>query len=262
MNEGEWVTGTASISINGVPTELQVTVPAGPVKPQRMLPILQKMANAFVEASVAVVEAGGKAISCKAGCGACCRQPVPISEIEVYRIAELVDAMPEPRRTMVRDRFAAACEHFHSIGWFDRMNAHYGSGQPKETLEDLRAAQAVIVEYFSEGTSCPFLENGSCSIYDDRPLICREYLVTSPAENCSAPSAETVRMIELVAKPSKAALGLGGTGRLKDYGLLTLIRALEIAAAVPEDFDERPGPQWMDEFLARFQAETASQAAN
>src|SRR5262249_25604325 len=31
----------------------------------------------------------------------------------------------------------------------------------------------------------PFLEDESCSIYADRPLICREYLVTSPAEDCS-----------------------------------------------------------------------------
>jgi Fe-S-cluster containining protein len=34
---------------------------------------------------------------------------------------------------------------------------------------------------------CPFLEDESCSIHPDRPLVCREYLVTSPAELCAGP---------------------------------------------------------------------------
>ena len=35
-------------------------------------------------------------------------------------------------------------------------------------------------EYFQLGIPCPFLEEESCSIYHDRPITCREYLVTSP----------------------------------------------------------------------------------
>src|SRR3954447_24942564 len=50
--------------------------------------------------------------------------------------------------------------------------------------------------YFALGMACPFLEDESCSIHPDRPIACREYLVTSPAENCSHPSAETVRCVK------------------------------------------------------------------
>ena len=42
-------------------------------------------------------------------------------------------------------------------------------------------------EYFKHGIACPFLEDESCSIHPDRPMACREYLVSSPAENCRAP---------------------------------------------------------------------------
>jgi hypothetical protein len=40
-----------------------------------------------------------------------------------------------------------------------------------------------------------------------RPLACREYLVTSPAEFCRAPEAAKVRQLTLGAKPSQALVG-------------------------------------------------------
>ena len=33
--------------------------------------------------------------------------------------------------------------------------------------------------------ACPFLENESCGIHRERPLVCREYHVTSPPADCS-----------------------------------------------------------------------------
>jgi hypothetical protein len=42
----------------------------------------------------------------------------------------------------------------------------------------------IAKKYFDQQVACPFLENESCGIYPDRPLVCREYHVTSPAERC------------------------------------------------------------------------------
>ncbi|HEY4330425.1 MAG TPA: YkgJ family cysteine cluster protein, partial [Phycisphaerae bacterium] len=39
-------------------------------------------------------------------------------------------------------------------------------------------------KYFDLRIACPFLENELCSIYTDRPLVCREYQVTSPVSHC------------------------------------------------------------------------------
>jgi len=74
----EWVTTKGVLTINKIPIELEMTVPAKPLKPHRMLPIFHQMANAFTDVGVEAVQAGGESISCKVGCGACCRQPVPI----------------------------------------------------------------------------------------------------------------------------------------------------------------------------------------
>ena len=39
--------------------------------------------------------------------------------------------------------------------------------------------------YFDARIPCPFLENGSCGVYPERPMVCREYNVTTPALLCA-----------------------------------------------------------------------------
>jgi Fe-S-cluster containining protein len=236
--------------VDGVPLKMQMTVPAKPVKPHRMLPIFQQMSNAMVDVSIESAESQGKKISCKAGCGACCRQPVPISETEVYQIAELVEAMPEPRRSVIKKRFADGVEHFKNNGWFDKLNGYFEDKHLTADPDNIHEALDVVMEYFYEGVACPFLEDEACSIHPDRPIACREYLVTSPAENCAKPTAETIRAIGLLIKPSRTMRYFGSTGRLDSAGYLTLIRALELAEAVPEDFVKKTGERWMADFFS------------
>jgi Fe-S-cluster containining protein len=249
MAENEWVTGKVVLKIGGIPVDLEMTVPANPVKPHRMLPIFHQMSNTFTDAGVAVVKAEGKSISCKAGCGACCRQPVPITEVEVYQIAELVEAMPQPRRDAVKKRFADAVDHFRKHGMLDELKKQYDHGRPKASRKEMIAALDAAMKLFHEGIPCPFLENESCSIHQDRPLICREYLVTSPAANCTKPSATSIKRVEIPIKPSKTVGQLGQTGRMNKEGPLLLILALELAEKYPENFPKKPGPEWMTDFF-------------
>jgi Fe-S-cluster containining protein len=245
----EWITGNIGIRVEGIPMQFEVTVPAVPVKPHRMLPIFHQMANSFVEAGIDVVKNTGKKISCKAGCGACCRQAVPIAESEVYQIAELVENMPEPRRTVIRERFRKAAEHFHKIGWYERFIDHQRKAPEKEPDEAIRQGIEIVLEYFYEGIPCPFLEDESCSIHPNRPVACREYLVTTPAENCATPSPQGIRVVDLLIKPSRALRKLGSRGKMAAEGFPILTRALELAAKYPEDFEEKTGPEWMKEFF-------------
>ena len=251
MSDGEWITGNVTLRVHGEPLDLQMTVPAFPVKPQRMLPIFHQMTNSFVDAGVNAVASEGERLSCRAGCAACCRHAVPIAEAEVYQIADLVESMPEPRRSEVKDRFAKTVAYLRSIGWFEKFMAEHralGTKPEKTAASDLNN---LLMEYFHEWIDCPFLEDEACAIYDDRPLACREYVVTSPAENCSDPSAETVKRVDLLIQPSKTVQKMSATGRMAGEGTLTLVRALELAAEYPDAYDERTGEEWMREFFTR-----------
>ena len=242
-DENEWVSGQITLSMNGAQIEMQMTVPAKPVKPMRMLPIFQAMASSFVDTSIEEIEAQGKKISCKAGCGACCRQAVPLAEIEAYQIAELVENMEEPRRSEIKQKFAEACRHFHETNWFERMDEY-----SKLSHEE---RQTVVLEYFYDGIPCPFLENESCSIHAVRPLACREYLVTSPAENCAKPSADTVDLVKLMVQPSKILRETARSENLQKINFVPLIRALEWARDFPEKMPEKKGTEWVTDFVEK-----------
>jgi len=242
MENEDWVTGNIRISLGGMPLDLQMTVPAKPVKPQRMLPVFGQITNSFVGLSEQAVENAGGKISCRKGCAACCRQAIPLAEIEAYRIAEMVEELPEPRRTEIKNRFDAAWRHFSEIAWFERLDNCITLSPPER--------EKVVLEYFYENIACPFLENECCSIHEARPLACREYLVTSPAENCSQLSAEKVRMVEHPVKTSDTVRKITNSRNLnQSVNFVPLVLALEWANRNADEFPEKTGEQWMAEFF-------------
>ncbi len=243
MENEDWVTGKVGLNLGGRPLELEMTVPAKPVKPQRMLPIFRQMSDAFIGMSEAAVESAGGAISCREGCAACCRQSIPLSEIEAYQIAETVEAMPDVRRAEMEKRFANAWHHFADKGWFERLDESF-----KMSPED---RSKVVVEYFSEKIDCPFLEDESCTIHDTRPLACREYLVTSPAENCWHLSAKTIRMVELPVKTADTVRKISNSAELNSApaNFVPLVLALEWTRQKADEFPEKTGEQWMADFF-------------
>ena len=244
LENEDLITGNVKITIGGKPLAIELTVPAKPVKPQRMLPVFQGMSNLFVKIGEKAVGAAGQKISCRKGCGACCRQPVPLAEIETHQIAELVESMSEPRRTEIKKRFEEAWRHFMELGWFERLDA--------AATESLESRRKVAAEYFHENVPCPFLENESCSIHENRPLACREYLVTSPVEYCSSLSGEKIKMVPLLAKPSETVRKITNSENLnRIVNFVPLVLALEWVKRFPDEFPEKTGEQWMAMFFTK-----------
>lgn len=241
MKKEKWATGQIKLSVRGKPLEIQVTVPAKPVQPQRMLPVFQKMTNLFVEIGVEEAKKNGQEVSCQKGCGACCRQPVPLPEFEAYEIAEMVEKMPELRRRQIKERFDTALAHFTEIGWVERFE-NCANFSPEERTE-------MFLDYFKEDVPCPFLIDEACSIHQDRPLACREYLVTNPAENCSNPTAQNIDMIKIPVAPSKNLFKFGQKKPLSGLNVVPLIMSLKLAAAHPKNFPKKTGGEWMTDFL-------------
>jgi Fe-S-cluster containining protein len=174
-------------------------VPVGAVRPDELLPFMYHADNVVIGAAIAKSEAAGKHISCAKGCSACCRaQPVPITPAEAHALARLVEALPEPRRTEVRARFADRVAQLKAAGLFDVMIRDV-------SVRDREQARAIARDYFALGLVCPFLDNDACSIHPHRPFVCRQYLVTSPAELCTNP---LINPVEVVPIPVKAASAL------------------------------------------------------
>jgi Fe-S-cluster containining protein len=235
-------TARVQLTVGSQPVPLEITVPAGPARMRELLPILQGFTDVIVAIGVRTVEEQGQTISCRRGCGACCRQPVPVALSEAHALARLVANLPEPRRSQVRSRFAAAVERLATSEMLEQFQQ---LKQPSR--EEIRA---VGLGYFALAVACPFLEDESCSIHPDRPLACREYLVTSPAAECSQPSA-AIRMVPLPIKPSRPLRASDKATSQDQFGWIPLTFALEWAEQHPEAPPGCNGPELIQEFFSR-----------
>jgi Fe-S-cluster containining protein len=225
------------LNVAGVRVEFNLTVPTATVGPAAVLPVLQTLWTTIEADLVEEVERQGRRVSCGPGCGACCRQLVPISRIEARHLAVLIAGLPEPRRSAVRLRFAEAVDRLDEAGLLESLR------QPEGLAPEDRAPLGIA--YFRLGIPCPFLEDESCSIHADRPLACREYLVTSPAANCANPTREN---IEGVSMPLRLSGVLGRFAEPIAAGSTSwvpLILAPEWAEAHPDPTPARPGPEWV-----------------
>ncbi len=233
---------STELVIGGNKLKLKLVVPTSDVPPESLLPTLHELSSLIVDGVVEKVEKQGAKISCKKGCAACCRQHVPISPAEARLLAAIVENMPESGRSIIKKRFAQALQRLRESGVMDQaMNYHQLSKD--ETV-------AMAKEYFELGIACPFLENESCSVYPFRPLICREYLVISPARHCATLEEEHIKRLKLPVSVAATFSAMDGVHKKGENKYIPLIMALEWTEKHPDDCEVRPGTKWVQNFFA------------
>jgi Fe-S-cluster containining protein len=194
----------------------KVEVPAGQTTVTQLLPIIQSLDNAIVSATIGEVSKAGLTISCKAGCGACCRQMVPVSIFEAQAMADWIRNLPEEQRGELEVRFHRVLLALRDSGMLKRL-------VEEDWFADDDTSLLMATDYFRLSQPCPFLENESCSIHAIRPLSCREYLVTSPSELCADPAKNGVAGVHLPLKMSRALFRMGGELEQDRRGWIPLV---------------------------------------
>ncbi|MBK8768524.1 MAG: YkgJ family cysteine cluster protein [Burkholderiaceae bacterium] len=228
-----------TFSLGGRTVSLQIQVPPGAVSPTRLLPLVHALTDMAVDATV---QSLNEPVSCAAGCGACCRQLVPVSGTEARAIHALVHAMPPARRDAMLVRFRDAIEHLRQAGLLERLRGF-------DRLSDTERS-AMGLDYFRARLPCPFLEDEMCSIHAERPVICREFLVTSDPRHCAEPSPATTRRVRLDARISRGLAALDAPPaerRAPTWIALTL--ALEWTDAQPAEAT-RPATQLLQDLFS------------
>jgi Fe-S-cluster containining protein len=233
-----------AFAVEGVRIEARLDLVAGPARAKRMLPLFQEITDRVVGEAVNKAARRGEKISCGPGCGACCRQLVPITETEARRLTEVVASMPEPKRRSTIRRFDATLASIEAGGLGERLRGYAALSEAE--------IDSIGLAYFALGVPCPFLVDESCSIHKDRPLACREFLVTSDPAHCKAPSPETTRSVPLGARPSDALARIDASPderRTRQVWWLPLVLALEWDEAHPDEPPGRPSAEIANDFL-------------
>lgn len=179
------------------------------------------VADTLTEMGKAIAKHFGRTVSCKAGCGACCRQMVPLSPPEAAIIADAVDRLPPARKKEVLSAFDRGLAKLADAGIKDAISTIYSVTTDKNKVLEINRA------YFELDISCPFLLEGSCGIYPQRPSRCREYSVLSPAEYCANPFDKEVKSLPLTLKLCESLAHAWSSLTKKPPVIVPLIKALE-----------------------------------
>lgn len=233
-----------SLTIGGGRLDASVQVPAGRVTLTQLLPVLQGLTSNIVEGVAGIVHAEGHTISCRAGCGACCRQMVPVSLFEAEGLLEWIATLPEAQQEALRQRFDDALRRLREKGLLERMGAEMWVANRAER-------EAFGLEYLKARVPCPFLVEESCSIHQVRPLVCREYLVTSPAEFCEIPAPERVKRVEMPVRGSMSLFRMAA--KMESHGRgwvpLVFLFALQQSGPGPGASVMGTGPELLRRFV-------------
>jgi Fe-S-cluster containining protein len=97
----------------------------------------------------------------------------------------------------------------------------------------------VSVRYFRMHLPCGFLEDGECTIYADRPLVCRQYMVTSPAEHCVKFEYDAIDILEPPVRLADGLAEIAGLVEKKPERQVPLFAVLAWAAVAENAKMER-----------------------
>ena len=166
---------------------VEVELPDGQVAFEEVVPAINTLVQALVDAKRRHTADLGRPLTCASGCFACCTQIVPVNELELRWLRRVVAELEPDHRAHVEQRFEEIRESLDAFGLTARLD------QPDPSAASNLALNR---DYFVMGEGCPFLAaDRSCSIYEHRPAICREYSVSSLPSHCSDPFRKPVSVV-------------------------------------------------------------------
>jgi Fe-S-cluster containining protein len=246
-----------ALKIQDATVEFRAQLPEGPVRPAVLLPILQSLSDSMTGITERNLDRLGTKISCREGCGACCRQAVPISPVEAGALAEWLGQQPEERQRVLRERFRQAAARLEESGIA-------GDVRELEKMPDRETAHQLGLRYFALGIACPFLEEERCTVHTIRPLRCREYMVVSPAEHCAHPATSDIVGVKppVLLSNILSRWDTNGDAQTPELILLTMLEEWSARHATDESRPHRTSPELLQEFLHAFAHEADAAPAD
>lgn len=153
---------------------------------------------------LAKTSAQSEPITCREGCSYCCSQYISGTLHEAEAIVYFLYNHPE-----VMDKFISVYK-----GWrekvktnadiFDNFETYFAKMVVEGETETNRLGyQEATTRYLTQNIPCPFLNEGSCSVYEVRPWCCASIVATTPGEYCSPANEEKPRVYGSSLRPKE-----------------------------------------------------------
>ncbi|HUT31328.1 MAG TPA: YkgJ family cysteine cluster protein [Sedimentisphaerales bacterium] len=166
--------------IFGEPASFDITAGPGRMTLAGIVPVARAICEKMTGLATEKIRQQGGHIACRPGCCACCHYLVPLSVPEAFRLMQEVLSLPESRQKLVQRVWLLTARRI-----LRRKPPHEVLNQPLDhSAKAASELNAISNWYRSLKQPCPFLREGLCTIYEIRPLACREYFVEGSYRAC------------------------------------------------------------------------------
>jgi Fe-S-cluster containining protein len=171
-----------------------------------------QLSDVVVRKAIAYQRRIGNPISCSTGCSACCKYAINVSLAEAFAINDMICQLPRESEQAILGKLAKAGKQL--------LKSYAKAPNSSQLVEFSRWYSAMDL-------SCPWLEKKLCSEYSRRPLVCREFLVTSSPNQCSlnVPFGRTI--VDLPIKMAEVLMAV--CSKLTHTNLVSIFLALVTA---------------------------------
>jgi len=200
----------------------QLDVPDAAFSLSDIVPMASTISDRITGAVIDKFQSDGFQISCKKGCSSCCSYLVPLSIPEVFQLEEIILAKGKSKSRQLMRNCLLAARSILKHKPPEILSCGAG-GRPEQGPVDINA----VADWYSNlKIKCPFLLNGTCMVYEQRPLVCREHLVTVLPRLCEEKDG-IARALDMPIRVSTALSRLTGEleGKDTEAVLLPLIPA-------------------------------------
>ncbi|HEG44632.1 hypothetical protein LCGC14_2528250 [marine sediment metagenome] len=171
-----------SLDLFGGAMDMAIAWTAKAARLSDLVPVARTLCDSVVAPACASLAEQGDSVSCTKGCSHCCHYLVGVTAAEAFCLYREIMAMPEARQVAIISESITAAQAIAVKG-----------------LGDMKAADPSGLShwYGDLDISCPALRDGVCSMYEQRPLACRECLTTSQPDRCKKDSVEAAEPVVL-----------------------------------------------------------------
>lgn len=197
------------LDILGEPAHFKVGVTQNQARLADIVPLARTVSRRVTDIVIERIRRSGHDVPCRTGCSACCNYLVSLSVPEAFRLREDILAMPESLRRLMQQSCYSAAQRILK----QRPPKSFSSQMIPGMLEGPVELNMVANWYKNLKQSCPFHYEGTCIIYEHRPLACREHFVKGSARACSGErgTAEVIQIpVQMVCALAQLASELEG----------------------------------------------------
>jgi len=179
------------LDIFGEPVDLFIRVINKQARLADIVPLARAVSTKITDKVTEMVLLDGGHIPCRKGCSACCHYLVPLAVPEVFRLRQDTLAMPQMRRLSAERTCLSAAQRILDQPPPESFAEMATGGAADSAAELLNVASSWHADF---KLSCPFLCKGICTIYEQRPMACREHSVTGGSVACGGGAGEAQRI--------------------------------------------------------------------